>query len=218
MKVVSVNVGRPQLVVKNGRPYSTAINRKPAAAPVELTVDGFVDDRVSDLRFHGGPDKAACIYPLDHYEYWHKQLGKELPIPSFGENLTTLGLLEDQVCIGDIFRIGRARVQVTQPRQPCSKLANKHDEPRLIKWINEKRWTGFYVRTLDPGVVAKDDIIELLERPYAQMSIERAMSILLDNHSLRRDLQEILGVEALSEAWRTEMEGRLRGTDGQLFE
>src|ERR1051325_11063003 len=106
MRVVSLNIGRPQLRLKEGRPYSTAINRRPVDGPVELTATGFVDDRVSDSKNHGGPDKAVCCYPVEHYAYWRERLAAEMPLPSFGENFTTEGLLEEDVCIGDTFDVG----------------------------------------------------------------------------------------------------------------
>lgn len=218
MKVISVNVGRPQIVMKGERQYSSAINRRPVNGPLELTADGFVGDRVSDLRWHGGPDKAACIYPFDHYAFWEERLGRELPVPSFGENLTTEGLLEAQVCIGDTLRFGRALTQVTQPRQPCFKLANKLDESRMIKWINERGWTGLYVRTLKPGMVAAGDAIELLDRPRPHMTIARAMQIMLDKKGSPDDMQELLSVPELSDAWRKELQERLEGRDEEFSE
>jgi MOSC domain-containing protein YiiM len=218
MHVISVNVGRPAMVVKGDRRYSTAINRRPAGGPVELTAEGFVGDHVSDHRYHGGPDKAACVYPFDHYPYWRERLDSELAVPSFGENLTTLGLLENEVCIGDRFRIGRAVVQVTQPRQPCFKLAGKHDQPQLVKWINERLWTGFYLRTLEPGPIANDDPIELLERDPAGMTVAHAMQIMLDKRASADVLRELLDVPALSKAWRTDLTERLITADHGLFD
>jgi MOSC domain-containing protein YiiM len=209
MQVVSVNVGRPMLVLKDGRTYSSAINRSPSAEPVELGPEGFAGDRVSDLKHHGGPDKAACVSAFDHYSYWGERLGRELAAPSFGENLTTLGLLETQVCIGDTFRIGQAVVQVTQPRQPCFKLANKHNEPQLIRWINHIGYTGFYVRTLGPGVVGARDPIKLLSRPAPAMPVTRAMRIMLDAAGPRDQVEALLAINALSEAWRGELHKRL---------
>ncbi len=216
MHVVSVNVGRPMLVVRDGRTYSTAINRRPSAGPVELGPEGFAGDRVSDLKHHGGPDKAACVYPFDHYDYWTGRLGRELAVPSFGENLTTQGLLETEVCIGDTFRIGAATVQVTQPRQPCFKLAGKHAEPRLIRWINEIGYCGFYVRTLAPGAIGPGDAIELLARPAPDMPVARALRIMLDKAAPREEVEALLAVEALSQAWRTDLQTRTGGRDVEI--
>lgn len=153
MRVVSLNVGRPQIVLSGGQQYSTSINRRPVQEPIEATPLGFVGDRVSNDKVHGGPDKAICCYPHEHYSHWSGILGRALEVPSFGENLTTLGMLECDVCIGDVFRVGGAEVQVSQPRLPCSKLAMKLAEQRIIRWIIENQFSGFYFRVLRAGVV-----------------------------------------------------------------
>ena len=111
MRIISLNIGRPQLHLRDGRPYSTAIDRRPVEGPLELTESGLVDDRVSDSKSHGGPDKALCCYPHEHYAAWRALLASPLTVPSFGENLTTEGLLEDAICIGDTLAIGSAVLQ-----------------------------------------------------------------------------------------------------------
>lgn len=135
MHLVSLNVGRPQIVLRDGRQYSTAINRHRATSRVALGPEGLDGDRVADRNVHGGPDKAVCCYSREHYPYFSELLGHELAVPAFGENFTTAGLLESEVCVGDTYRVGSAVVQITQPRQPCFKLANKHRQPQIIEWI-----------------------------------------------------------------------------------
>jgi len=208
-RVLSLNIGRPRLILRDGKSFSTAINRTPIEGAVELGVEGFAGDRVSNTRYHGGPDKAVCVYPSEHYPFWREQLGTEMPFPSFGENLTTLGLLEAHACIGDTFRIGTACVQITQPRQPCGTLAGKHNEPRLVKWVNDRRWTGFYLRVLEPGAIRANDAIEPLERDPAGMTVAHAMEIMLKKgHASRDELNSLLAVKALSDAWRKDLQER----------
>lgn len=209
MRVVSVNVGRPVVLLRNDRRYSTAINKRPVTGPVELTPAGFVGDRVADLENHGGPDKAALCYPSEHYDYWRQRLGRDLDVPAFGENLTLSGLLEEEACLGDLFRIGGAAVQVSQPRQPCWKLAAKHDKPELVRWVNETCYTGFYVRVNEPGGITAGDEIALLDRPYPELTVALATRTLLARPADRELLSRLAELPVLSASWREETARRL---------
>lgn len=202
MHIHAVNIGRPQIVLRGGRRYSTAIDRKTVDGPQELTPDGFVGDRVSDLSAHGGPDKAVCCYAREHYPYWRKRLGRDVAVPSFGENLTTIGLLEADVCIGDVYRIGTATVQVSQPRGPCAKLAGKHDEPRLIEWVYETGYTGFYLRVLEVGRIGAGDAVELIERRHADLSVARVMRLKRGEGLTEEMRRRLATLPDLAEAWR----------------
>lgn len=167
MRLIAVSVGRPHVLVRNGRQYSTAINKRPVDGPVRVTDEGVQGDRVSDTSVHGGPDKAVCVYPHEHYAHFRQRLREargdpdlDLDVPAFGENFTTVGLLETDVCLGDSFQCGGVLVQVTQPRQPCFKLASKHLEPRIIGWIHQTAFCGFYFRVLEAGAVCAGDRFE----------------------------------------------------------
>src|SRR5215470_19747579 len=123
MKIISISVGRPRLVVRNGEPVSTAIFKEPVSGRVTLRTLNLDGDRQADLTVHGGPEKAVYAYPAEHYSFWREQFPEmELPWGMFGENLTLAGLLEDEVHIGEHFRVGSAKLMVTQPRLPCYKL------------------------------------------------------------------------------------------------
>ena len=198
----SLNIGRPQSLVHRGQTFRSAINRTPVRAAVVLGRDGFEGDCVSNVRVHGGPDKAACVYPHEHYAHWQQRLGRPMGVPSFGENLTTLGLLEAQVCVGDVYAIGAARVQVSQPRQPCANLIRKHDEPRLPAWINEQGFTGFYFRMLEPGNVAPGDGIALLERPRADWPVTRLCQARLNEQLDMATASALAALPELSTSWR----------------
>jgi MOSC domain-containing protein YiiM len=145
MKIISLNVGRPRLVVSNGQPVSTGIYKTGVEGRVMLRTLNLDGDRQADLNVHGGPTKAAYAYPVEHYDYWRAELpGTELPYGMFGENFTTAGLEESKVNIGDRFRIGVAEVTVTEPRMPCYKLGIKFGRTDIIRRFLASGRTGFY--------------------------------------------------------------------------
>ncbi len=159
--VVSVNVGLPREVEVQGRRVRTAIWKSPVAGPVRvrrLNLDG---DAQADPDVHGGPLKAVYAYPSEHYALWRKQLElPELAFGSFGENLTTVGLDETTVRIGDRLRIGSAEFQVTKPRLPCHKLALRLGRPEILRLLVSTGRTGFYLSVLQEGHLAAGDAIE----------------------------------------------------------
>jgi len=172
MKIVSVNVGLPREVEWKGRRVTTGIFKSPVEGRVRarfLNLDG---DRQADLSVHGGRDKAVYAYPEEHYEHWCRELpGVDLPPGSFGENLTTRGLTETQVRIGDSFRIGSALLRVTQPRMPCSKLGMKFARDDMVKRFLESERSGFYLAVVEEGEVAAGDTIELVERVPHEVTV-----------------------------------------------
>ena len=165
MKLVSVNVGRARTVDWRGRRVRTAIWKAPAPGPVRVTRLTLEGDKQSDLRVHGGPDKAVYVYPSEHYAFWARELpGTELPWGAFGENFTTEGLLERDVRIGDRFRAGSAELEVTDPRMPCYKLGVRFDRDDMVKRFLASGRTGFYLKVLSEGEVEAGDPIELVAR------------------------------------------------------
>ncbi len=163
VKVVSLNVALPSTQRYNGWEVLTGGNKRPVSRTM-LRYENFEGDGLGDPANHGGPDKAVCVYPLDHYSHWEKELGRELPPGSMSENLTISGALETGVCIGDVFRFGGATVQISQPRVPCSKLAAKNGERLLAKWVSRRCYTGFYMRVLSEGMADADDAFECVRR------------------------------------------------------
>ncbi|HWL93418.1 MAG TPA: MOSC domain-containing protein [Phycisphaerae bacterium] len=209
MRIISLNIGRSQPMKRGDKSMSTSINRRPVAGPVELTPQGFVGDSATNKKHHGGPDKAVCCYPHEHYPLWRERLNDLLEIPAFGENLTTEGLLESDVCLGDVFRIGSAMVQISQPRQPCGTLAMRNNSSELPKWINEKAFTGFYLRVLEPGEVSVGDAIELLRRPNRGVTIESLLRAMLDKEAPPQRLRKLIQSPELSQAWRETFQKRV---------
>ena len=202
MDVVSLNVGRPRLVVHAGRSYSTAINKSPVNGPRWLGTEGFAGDKVADRRYHGGPEQAACIYAQEHYAAVAEYLGATLATPSFGENLTTRGLLEHEVAIGDTWSNSSATVQVFKPRQPCVKLARKHDRPELVPWIIEHLACGFYVRVLEEGQVPAGDSITLLERPHRDLTVAQCLRAMFHEDAEPPLRRAFAACQELSANWR----------------
>jgi MOSC domain-containing protein YiiM len=210
MKIAFLNVGRPQIVVFEDHRYSTAIRRKSSAESIELTPRGLLGDRVADSRHHGSADQALCVYSLENYALVGEFVGRKLEIPSFGENLTTLGTLETQVCIGDIFQIAVARVQITQPRQPCATLARNLLNSDVIEWIARTGRSGFYLRVLSPGTLHADDSIELVDRPQPSMPVA---DVLIQRYLATPDadrLREWIAVPELADGYRQVLRRRLK--------
>lgn len=172
MKLVSVNVGLPRQVDWRGRRVRTSIWKAPVPGRVRVTPRGLEGDRQSDLRVHGGPDKAVYAYPSEHYEYWSRLLpGTDLAWGAFGENFTTEGLLERDVRIGDRFRAGSAEFLVTDPRMPCYKLGVRFGRDDMVKRFLASGRTGFYLAVRGEGEVAAGDPIEITARADRDVTI-----------------------------------------------
>src|SRR5829696_2701435 len=160
MRIISLNVGLPSAQLYEGRKVITG-GAKKSVPRAELRFENFDGDRQADRVNHGRFEKAVCVYPFDHYPYWNRQLGRNLKPGAFSENLTASGAIETEVCVGDVFRIGEALVQVSQPRMPCAKLAGKNGSKGLPKLMADVGYTGFYMRVLSEGVVAAGDRFDL---------------------------------------------------------
>lgn len=213
MHVHSVNIGRPQIILVAGRQYSSSIRRRPAEGAADLTPLGFAGDRVSDENAHGGPDKAVCCYPFEHYAWWQHVLDRPLDVPAFGENLTTVGMLEAQVCIGDVFRIGTAVLQVTQPRIPCFKLANNIADPRAVARIHENGFCGFYFRVLTTGAIKEHVLIERISNPYPDLTIHLLLTLRNDRIAAMPYAERLTQLPELSTSWRNHFERLAAGAE-----
>jgi MOSC domain-containing protein YiiM len=160
MKVLSVNVGCPREVAWGTKTVLTSIWKSPVEGAVQVGLLGLDGDQQSDLSVHGGRRKAVYAYPSEHYPRWRLELPEmELPWSSFGENLTTEGLMEDRVHIGDRFRIGSAEFIVTQPRMPCFKLGIRLGEPEMIERFLRSGRSGFYFSVAREGALSAGDSI-----------------------------------------------------------
>jgi len=172
MRLVSVSVGQPREVEWNHEVVLTSIFKEPVAGRVRVSRLGLQGDQQSDLEVHGGIDKAVYAYPSEHYAFWRKELpGMELPWGAFGENLTTEGLLEGAVHIGDRFRAGSAEFIVTEPRMPCFKLAIRFGRADIVKRFMKSGRTGCYLAVLKEGEVGAGDSIEPLAPDQHRISV-----------------------------------------------
>ncbi len=207
MRVVSLQVGRPTTQTYFGKEAHTSGHKAPVASAYLHRLD-FEGNEQADLVNHGGPDKAACVYSFDHYPYWGKELGAALTPGAFSENLTISGVREAEVCLGDVFRVGAARVQISQPRGPCRKLAGRFGRKDLPEKIHANSFSGFYFRVLDEGLVRVNDTVELLARHPAGVTVEFANQVLYQQRTDAESLERVLAVEALAEVWRRTLEKR----------
>ena len=186
----------------------SAIAKTPREGPVAVGPLGLEGDEQAELSVHGGPDKALHHYPADHYPFWRGVLG-ELPLLSqagaFGENIATLGLTEREVCLGDRFRLGSALIEVSQGRQPCWKQGHRLGNPSAVALMVTYRFSGWYYRVLEPGVVTAGDSIDLLERPLPEWDIERVFGLLIGGGGADDPaaLRALAGLEVLTAPWRT---------------
>src|SRR5580658_7971161 len=172
MKLISLNVARPRLTIYKGASISTGIFKKPVSGRVALRSLNLDGDRQADLSVHGGPYKAVYAYPSGHYGYWRQELPKvELPWGMFGENFTTEDLSEDELHVGDRFRIGSATVMVRQPRMPCYKLAAKFQRDDILERFLLSGRSGFYFSVEHEGEVEQGDSFELISRDNEGITI-----------------------------------------------
>jgi MOSC domain-containing protein YiiM len=170
VKVVSLNVALPSTQRYGREEVRTGGAKRPVSSAL-LRFEGFEGDGQADLVNHGGAEKAVCVYPFDHYAHWERVFGRLLEWGAFSENLTVSGAVETGVCVGDVFRVGDAVVQVSQPRTPCSKLAGKNGERLLTKWVGQTGYTGYYLRVLSEGIVSVHDAFERVENHPDLISI-----------------------------------------------
>lgn len=206
MKIASVNVGLPRKVVWKGVTVETAIFKEPVAGAVAIQELNLAGDQQADLTVHGGSEKAVYAYPVEHYEYWRKQLPDvSLSWGSFGENLTTEGLLEDTICIGDLLRVGSAVLQVTQPRMPCYKLALRFDRDDMTKRFLLSGRSGFYFAVIEPGHVIAESKIEILNRDPEAVTVSDIVRLYLGQVPDPALIQRATRVTSLPENWRNQL-------------
>jgi ferredoxin-NADP reductase/MOSC domain-containing protein YiiM len=202
-RLLSVNVGLPRDIAWRGRTVHTGIWKEPVSGRRmvrRLNVDG---DGQGDLAGHGGEHRAVMVYQIESYHYWEGQLGRsDFTYGQFGENFTIEGLPDDEVCIGDRFRIGNALFEVTQPRVTCYRVGIRMNEPRMAALLVSHRRPGFYFRVLEEGEVgAGDEIIKVANSPERMTVVESDALLYLPGHT-RAQLERALRIPALSPGWR----------------
>ena len=211
-RVLAISIGQPRTVDLDGETVRTAIFKNPVDEPVRLTRLGFVGDGQADRRYHGGPTRAAYLYPHEHYAHWEPRLGGgPLPHGQFGENLTTEGLLETTIHVGDVFVLGAARVQVSSPRVPCYKLGLRTGDPTILGPFLESGRLGAYLSVLEEGVVAPGDSMTLLHRVPGAVSFAELIEALYHPQAPNEVLARVLASPGLQPAHAQRIE-HLRST------
>jgi MOSC domain-containing protein YiiM/ferredoxin-NADP reductase len=203
--VISLNVGEPRLVTYRGMSFRTGIFKEPVDQPLTLKKLNFTGDGQADLSAHGGIDKAVYCYPIEHYDFWCREIGRvSLPMGQFGENVTTAGLLESELRIGDILRMGTAVVQVSEPRIPCYKLVMRMDAGSdfSVRFLAANR-TGFYCRVLEEGVVERSDAITLMSRDMASPTVREVIAATQFADRNPVALRRVVRARDISAKWRS---------------
>lgn len=210
IELINFSIGLPKIIkYGNDKEINTGICKQ-TTEEAFLTKEGFLGDGVGDLRYHGGLDRAVCVYPFEHYLLWEKEFAKPLPPSNFGENLTVTNMLEKDVHIGDIFRLGEAIIQITQGRVPCSTITKRTNNPLLLKRMVQTGFTGYLCRVLEEGMVRKDSQITLLKSHSKQVSILYANEIYFYRQEDIEGIKKIIAVEELATEWKGIMESRLK--------
>ena len=211
MKVVKVCVGTPQIVRTSEEGFlTTAIFKKRIDGRVRVNELNLEGDAQADLTVHGGWSKAVYAYPGEHYEFWRSELPEmELGDSQFGENLTTEGLVETDVRIGDRFRIGTAEFIVTEPRMPCSKLGVRFGRKDIIRRFLQSRRSGFYLAVTKTGELAADDNIEILSRDENEVSVTDIVRVWVEDKGDVDTMKRALNIDSLPETWKEPFRDRI---------
>lgn len=210
MQITSINVAMPNTIEIKGKPVLTSIYKEPVTGSVWLGKLGLTGDGQADLTVHGGEHQALYSYPVEHYEYWQNRLHiPQLAPGTFGDNFTTSGLLEDEICVGDILSIGEALVQVTMPRIPCFKFGHKIGHPEILNEFLRSGKSGFYQHVLTEGYVKVGDKIVLVERDPNQISIRTALGLQKLDEGDAPLLEQALKIKSLAPLLKNIYEQRL---------
>jgi MOSC domain-containing protein YiiM len=210
MQLLSVNTALPQDINWQGRVVRTSIFKQPVAGPVEVLAEHLAGDGQADLRVHGGPDKAVYAYPQEHWDYWRQRLPADQLTPgAFGENLTTAGLLESEVRVGDCFQVGTAVLLAVQPRRPCVKLGIRLQRPGVVQEFEHSRRSGIYFRVQQPGVLQAGDAITLLQASPYPATIQDMVDCLAPGPHNQATVQALLATPYLTPSWRERLLGLL---------
>ena len=212
MRIVSVNVGQPREVLSKGRIILTSIFKSPVQGRVAVKGINLDGDLQADRRVHGGPYKAVYLYPAEHYPYWTTELSVPLPWGAFGENLTSEGLLEEEVCIGDQFRFGSAILQVTQPRMPCFKLALRLDRSDMVKRFWKSCRSGVYFSIQQEGIVQAGDLVERIFSNPERVTVADVLRIYRGEEWSSELVARTLKTP-LRGSWKSEIQSRLTEAD-----
>lgn len=206
-ELLAVSVGLPRDIQWRGQTVRTAIWKEPVEGRRHVSRLNVEGDGQADLRGHGGEQRAVFVYQTGSYRYWEERLGRrDLSPGQFGENFTVDGLADDEVCIGDRYRIGSALFEVTQPRVTCYRLGIRLDHPQMPSLVTSSGRPGFYFRVLEEGDVGAGDAIELVSKGPERMTVKAINALLYSSHHPQEELRRALLIPALSPGWRGSFE------------
>jgi MOSC domain-containing protein YiiM len=210
-KLVSLNIALPEKINLNGgsKKHLTAFFKKRVDGKIFLDELGFHGDGVGDSRIHGGKDLAICAYFVDHFPYWQAELDKEMNPGSFGENLSLSGITEKQINIGDIFRLGEAEIEVSQPRQPCHKLNKVFDLQEMACKVQKTGYTGCYFRVKKTGWVEPNSVFKRIQEGLEKISVEMVNVLMFKEKKNPDLLKKVVSLQELSEEWRKKFRKRI---------
>ena len=207
MLLASIQIGAPR-TYDDPKPWTSAIKKDPVAGQVWAGREGLSGDHQHNRKHHGGRERALLMYSAEHYPRWRSEWGRSDVGPgAFGENLTVAGLIEDTVCIGDIFRIGDVRIEVSSPRTPCNTLARRHGIPELVKTVVQNHRSGWYLRVLSEGWLESGMEVRLADRPYPQWTVRRAADVKRMRADRVEEARLLAACSALQVEWRELLRG-----------
>ncbi len=201
MRLVSVNVSSGTVVPWRGRPVETGIFKQPVAGRVMVRGTNVDGDRQADLTVHGGEFKAVYAYAAEHYDWWRRELRRDIPYGMFGENLTTEGLDEEQTCVGDVLQVGGARLEAVQPRLPCFKLGLRFEDPSMVRRFMDSGRLGIYFRIVQAGDIGAGDDIAWVHRDPTRFPVPHLVRLLGASVRDPEAVRRALGVPALPPEW-----------------
>ena len=210
-KLLSVQAGKPENLTTDGKTWRSAIFKTPLTGRVFVGTENIAGDKQANLRFHGGPQMAVCCFSSEYYPHWAARVGagENFPFGALGENFTLVGSLDDEVCIGDVFEIGLAQVQVSQPRQPCINLARKWNCPEMPEEMIELGHMGFYLRVIKEGEVGAGDSMAMLARPNPDITIKTVIDAKFRKFGGGELASELVNLPELAETWQRTFGKRL---------
>ena len=211
-KLLSIQVAIPTEFGTDGaqdpmdQRWLTSFYKQPVTGPIRVLADSIEGNEQSDLRFHGGPDKAILAYSADHYPLWREELQlPEMGGGGFGENLTIAGQAESTVCLGDRYAIHNVILEVSQPRQPCWKLARRWRVTDLPQRVIRTSRSGWYLRVIQPGIIEAGQEVELISRPHPTWPLTRVNQVFYTKGGPIAERQELAELPQLADAWREEL-------------
>jgi MOSC domain-containing protein YiiM len=213
----SIQVGRPRSYGSEDasdpmdKLWTTGFFKEQIGGAVFVTKTNLIGDGQADLRFHGGLDKAVLAYSADHYAAWQSELECDIPPGAFGENLTIAGVTERDVCIGDVWSLGDVLLQVSQPRQPCWKLARRWRIKDLTARVVENGRTGWYFRVIEEGLIEAGQDLQLTSRPRPTWTVARASYLMHHDKRNYEAAAELASLPELSRSWKKELNERAEG-------